>query len=69
MQLAIGLLREADGRWIAGIPELPDVAVYGGTPAQAELRAKALALRVIAEELEHGEILPAADILQFSVAA
>ncbi|MCC6393665.1 MAG: type II toxin-antitoxin system HicB family antitoxin [Bryobacterales bacterium] len=69
MTLTIRLLRETDGRWIAGIPELPGVTVYGETPAQAELRAKGLALRVIAEELEHGEMLPMADIPRFSVPA
>ena len=69
MQLTIRLLREADGRWIADISELPGVTVYGSTPDEATLKAKALALRVIAEEIEHGEMLPGADTLRFSVAA
>jgi predicted RNase H-like HicB family nuclease len=69
MQLTIRLLRETDGRWIADVPELPGVTVYGATSAEAALKAKALALRVIAEEIEHGEMTPAADTLQFSVAA
>jgi predicted RNase H-like HicB family nuclease len=68
MQLTIRLLRETDGRWIADIPELPGVTVYSSTPDQAILKAKALALRVIAEEIEQGEMQPAADSLQFSVA-
>ena len=68
MQLPIRLLRETDGRWIADVPELPGVTVYGATKDQAILKAKALALRVIAEEIEHGEMQPAADALQFSVA-
>ena len=63
------LLRETDGRWIGDIPELPGVTVYGSTPEEATLKAKALALRVIAEEIEDGEMKPAADTLQFSVAA
>ncbi|HEY1203394.1 MAG: type II toxin-antitoxin system HicB family antitoxin [Bryobacteraceae bacterium] len=67
--LAIQLRRETDGRWIGDIPELPGVTVYGSTPEEATLRAKALALRVIAEEIEHGEMKPGADTLQFSVAA
>jgi predicted RNase H-like HicB family nuclease len=58
MQLTIRLLRETDGRWIADIPELPGVTVYGSTPDEATVRAKALALRVIAEELENGEMKP-----------
>ena len=69
MQLTIRLLRETDGRWIAGISELPGVTVYGATSEEATMKAKALALRVIAEEIEHGEMPPGADTLQFSVAA
>ncbi|HYA18960.1 MAG TPA: type II toxin-antitoxin system HicB family antitoxin [Bryobacteraceae bacterium] len=69
MQLTIRLLREEDGRWIGDVPELPGVSVYGATPEEAEKKAKALALRVIAEEIEHGELAPIADHLQFSVAA
>jgi predicted RNase H-like HicB family nuclease len=69
MQLNIRLLRETDGRWIADIPELPGVTVYGTTPEEATLKVKALALRVIAEEIEHGEMKPAADTLRFSIAA
>ena len=69
MQLTIRLLRETDGRWIGDVPELPGVTVYGATSDEAILKAKALALRVIAEEIEHGEMKPDADVLQFSVAA
>jgi predicted RNase H-like HicB family nuclease len=69
MQLTIRLLREADGRWIGDIPELPGVTVYGSTPVEATLKAKSLALRVIAEEIEHGELEHAGDMLQFSTAA
>ena len=67
--LAIQLRRETDGRWIGDIPELPGVTVYGATPEEATRKAKSLALRVIAEEIEHGEMTPAADMLQFSIAA
>jgi predicted RNase H-like HicB family nuclease len=69
MQLTIRLLCETDGRWIADVSELPGVTVYGSTSGEAALKAKALALRAIAEEIEHGEMQPAADVLQFSVAA
>ena len=61
MQLTIRLLREADGRWIGDVSELPGVTVYGSTAEEATLKAKALALRVIAEEIEHREMMPAAD--------
>jgi predicted RNase H-like HicB family nuclease len=69
MKLTIRLLPETDGRWIGDIPELPGVTVYGATPEEATIKAKALALRVIAEEIEHGEIKPDSDTLQFSIAA
>ncbi|HEY6340615.1 MAG TPA: type II toxin-antitoxin system HicB family antitoxin [Bryobacteraceae bacterium] len=69
MRLTIRLLREADGRWIGDVPELPGVSVYGATSEEATVKAKALALGVIAEEIEHGEMNPSADTLQFSIAA
>ena len=46
---------EDDGRWLAEVPELPGVLAYGATKAQALARAEVLALRVLAERLEHGE--------------
>ncbi len=46
---------EEDGRWIADIPELPGVMVYGKTPDEARAKVQALALRVVADRLEHGE--------------
>jgi hypothetical protein len=48
---------------------LPGVTVCGATAGEATIKAKALALRVIAEEIEHGEIKPDSDVLQFSIAA
>jgi len=69
MRLTIRLLRETDGRWIGDSPELPGVTVYGATAEEAATRAKALVLRVIAEEIEHGEMKPETDSLQFSIAA
>jgi predicted RNase H-like HicB family nuclease len=50
--------QEADGRWIAEVPELPGVLVYGSSQKEAIRKAQALALRVLAERLEHGEYLP-----------
>jgi predicted RNase H-like HicB family nuclease len=46
---------EADGRWLAEVLELPGVMAYGATRDEAMVRAEALALRVIAERLEHCE--------------
>lgn len=56
MDLAFETEQETDGRWIAAVPELPGVLTYGGTREQAVRNAKALALRVIADKLEHGEM-------------
>ena len=58
MRFTIETERETDGRWIAEVMELPGVMVYGATPGDAVARAQALALRVIAERIEHGEDVP-----------
>ena len=50
--------REDDGRWLAEVVELPGVLAYGDTQEAAVARVEALALRVIAERLEHGEAGP-----------
>ena len=47
--------REIDGRWIAEVPELPGVLAYGATEEEAVSRVTALAWRVIADRVEHGE--------------
>ena len=47
--------REDDGRWLAEVVELPGVLAYGDTQQAALSRVQALALRVVAERLEHGE--------------
>ena len=56
--LQVELDREEDGRWIAEIAALPGVLAYGATREEAVERAKALALRVMADRLEHGESIP-----------
>ncbi len=50
--------REEDGRWIAEIAALPGVLAYGQTREEAIARAQSLALRVLADRLEHGEPVP-----------
>lgn len=50
--------REEDGRWIAEIVVLPGVTAYGRTRNEAIDKVKALALRVLADRLEHGEPIP-----------
>ena len=50
--------REEEGRWIAEIPDVPGVMVYGQSREEALSKIKALALRVLADRLEHGETIP-----------
>ena len=47
--------QEQDGRWIAEVLELPGVMTYGDSPEDAMIKVQALALRVVADRLEHGE--------------
>jgi predicted RNase H-like HicB family nuclease len=54
----VDLERESDGRWIGEVPELSGVMVYGDTREEAVAKAKALAFRVLADRLEHGEEIP-----------
>lgn len=58
MNLTFETEREEDGRWLAEVPELPGVMAYGSTRDEALARAETLALRVIAEKIEHGEAKP-----------
>ena len=50
--------QEEDGRWIAEIPALPGVMTYGATQQDARAKVEALALRALADRLEHGETVP-----------
>jgi predicted RNase H-like HicB family nuclease len=59
MKLRIEIEQEDDGQFIAEVPELPGVLVYGRTREEAMTRVQALALRVLADRLEHGESVPA----------
>jgi predicted RNase H-like HicB family nuclease len=67
MTFKVDLEQETDGRWIAEIADLPGVLAYGATANEAKARAQALALRVLADRLEHGEAGP--DLLTISFAA
>lgn len=64
MRFKVELEREQDGRRLAEVPELPGVLAYGQTSAEAKARVQALALRVVADRLEHGEAGP--DLLDIS---
>ena len=66
--LELELDREDDGRWLAEIRALPGVMAYGRTREEAIKAAEALALKVIADCLEHGEPVPPAFKSLFSIA-
>ena len=55
MTLAIEIEREEDGRWLAEVPSLAGVMCYGASRDEAVAHVQALALRVLAERLEHQE--------------
>lgn len=52
MNFEIEFEQEDDGRWIAEIPSLPGVMVYGISKNDAESKIEAMALRVIADRIE-----------------
>ena len=58
MPFTIEVEKEEDGRWLSEIPELPGVLAYGRTREEAIARAQVLALRVLADRLEHEEPVP-----------
>ncbi|MEP7009244.1 MAG: type II toxin-antitoxin system HicB family antitoxin [Acidobacteriota bacterium] len=58
MNLTLECEREDDGRWLAEVVDLPGALAYGGSADDAMAKAEALALRVLAERLEHGESRP-----------
>ena len=55
MNFSIECEEEVDGRWIAEVPQLPGVLCYGQSAEEATAKAEVLALRAMAERLEHGE--------------
>ena len=68
MIFAVEIEQEQDGRWIAEIPQIPGAMAYGRTRAKAVSRVEALALRVLAERIGHGETSPVIEKV-FSIAA
>jgi len=59
LRFSIETERETDGRWIAEISDMPGVLAYGKTEAEAKAKAYALALRVIADDVEKSKDVPA----------
>ena len=58
MNFTIEQEQELDGRWLAEVPEFPGVLAYGATTLEAMSKVEVLALRVIADRLEHNESRP-----------
>jgi len=58
MHFTIEIEQEEDGRWLSEVLELPGVLAYGHTREEAIAYVQALALRVVADRLEHGEAVP-----------
>lgn len=58
MNFTIESEQEVDGRWIAEVPQLPGVLCYGATAEEAVAKAEVVALRALAERIEHGEARP-----------
>jgi predicted RNase H-like HicB family nuclease len=69
MDLTIESEQEDDGRWVAEVLELPGVLSYGPTRDSAIAHAQALALRVLADRLEHDEAAPTWTPIAFAAAA
>ena len=68
MTFTVEFEQEEDGRWLAEVIELPGVLAYGQSSDEAIAKAQALALRVLADRLEHGESAPQFVSISFAAA-
>lgn len=68
MRFRVEIEREQDGRWLAEVAELPGVLAYGASESEAQAKVQALALRVVADRLEHGESGPELIDISFNAA-
>ena len=68
MRLTIELDREADGRWIAEVPEL-NVLLYGESKPDAINRAQSAAREIVLDRIAHGELPPESADAIFDIAA
>jgi predicted RNase H-like HicB family nuclease len=66
VEFEIAFDREEDGRWIAEIESLPGVLAYGATQNEARSKVEALALRVVADQIEATQSIP--DQVRFALA-
>ena len=58
MTLTVELEHASSGEWIAEVMELPGCMVVEASKAEALAKVEALAFRVLADRLEHGEAHP-----------
>lgn len=56
MNFHVEVEQEQDGRWIAEVTDIPGILAYGKSREDAILKAQALALRVLAERIDRGEV-------------
>jgi predicted RNase H-like HicB family nuclease len=68
VKLTIELGREADGRWIAEVPEL-NVLLYGDSKRDAIQRAESAAREIVLDRIAHGELPPDSANATFDIAA
>jgi predicted RNase H-like HicB family nuclease len=68
VKFRVDVEKENDGRWLAEVPELPGVLAYGTSASEAQAKVQALALRVVADRLEHGEAGPELIDISFNTA-
>lgn len=66
MRFSIEMDREDDGRWIAEIPAIPSAMAYGSSADDAKKAVTVLALRILADRIEHGDSVPRAVLDAFS---
>lgn len=69
MNFTIECEEEADGRWLAEVPQLPGALCYGRSAEEAMARVEALALRTMAERIEQNESRPVEISISFPLAA
>ena len=68
MKLTIELDQEADGRWIAEVPEL-NILLYGDFKLDAVSRAQSAAREIVLDKIAHGELPPGSADTVFDLAA
>lgn len=69
MQFQLECEREDDGRWLAEIAAIPGVLAYGASANEAMANAEVFPLRVLTDQLEHGEAKPSSIIISLPAAA